>query len=129
MFSDVGSTEREKEAATYMLFLDLLYECQEQVHEGKYKTFMYIHVLKLLHCYVQVSVFKAYFLFFSRGKAVPPMDFETQPSLYFSSSLFLPTASTCALSLTLPTRYYNDPITFKKKMIFAIMNHGGFGLH
>ena len=34
MYSEEGSTEREKEAATYMLFLDFLYEIEENVHEG-----------------------------------------------------------------------------------------------
>ena len=34
VFSKAGCSEREKEAATYMLFLDLLHDCEEQVHEG-----------------------------------------------------------------------------------------------
>ena len=38
MFSEIGSTEREKEAATYMLFLDMLYECEDQENEGNYHT-------------------------------------------------------------------------------------------
>lgn len=38
IFSEAGSSDREKEAATYMLFLDLLYECKEQVCEGNYIT-------------------------------------------------------------------------------------------
>ena len=32
--NEAGCSEREKEAATYMLFLDLLHDCEEQVHEG-----------------------------------------------------------------------------------------------
>ena len=65
--------------------------------------------------------------FFSGGESVPPMGFETQPVLYFSSSAVLPTASTCAITLTLPTCYHNQSENFKIKMTFAIMNHGGFG--
>ncbi len=36
MYSEEGSTEREKEAATYMNFLDLLFVIEEGQHEGIY---------------------------------------------------------------------------------------------
>ena len=81
-----------------------------------------------IHCVCPGMCLQNILSFFSGAEAVPPVGFETQASLYFSSSAVLPTASTCALSLTLPTHYYNDPIAFKEKMTFAIMNHGGFGL-
>ncbi len=38
-----------------------------------------------------------------------------------------PMASTCALTLILPTKYDNYS-EFKEKMAFAIKNNGGFGL-
>lgn len=101
-----------------MLFLDLLHEC-EGVHEGKLYAFAFI--------YLRCQSSKYYFIF-SGGEAVPLFGYETQPSLHFSGFTILPTASTCALSLTLPTRYHNNPPTFEEK-IFAILNHGGFGLH
>ena len=56
---------------------------------------------------------------------IPPLGFEITPSL---SDSMLPTASTCALQLILPTSYYNNEELFKKKMIYAMLNHGGFGL-
>ena len=39
-----------------------------------------------------------------------------------------PNASTCALQLTLPTKYHNNEELFKEKMIYGMVNHGGFGL-
>ena len=38
-----------------------------------------------------------------------------------------PTASTCTMSLTLPTQY-TDYSTFKQKCLFAFSNKTGFGL-
>ena len=66
--------------------------------------------------------------FFTVGETIPPTGYDAKPSLRFSRSNVLPIASTCALSLTLPTRYFDDPVMFKAKMIFGFMNHGGFGL-
>ena len=48
-------------------------------------------------------------------------------SLNFNDQNPYPTASTCSLSLTLPTKYSTYP-EFKEKFIFAVKNHGGFGL-
>lgn len=58
---------------------------------------------------------------------------ETFPSLDFSGTLNFneenpyPTTSTCALVLTLPTRYtsYEE---FKEAFLYGMKNHGGFGL-
>ena len=49
-------------------------------------------------------------------------------ALYFSPVAEFPCASTCALELTLPTKFHNSPDMFKEKMIYALLNHGGFGL-
>lgn len=65
--------------------------------------------------------------FFTGAEIIPPLGFEITPSLRFSDSM-LPTASTCALQLILPTSYYNNEELFKEKMIYAMLNHGGFGL-
>jgi len=50
------------------------------------------------------------------------------PSVQFSSYIEYPTASTCALEITLPTKYHDSPKDFNAKMIYALKNHGGFGL-
>ena len=59
---------------------------------------------------------------------VPPQGFDPKLTLRFNSENMLPTASTCALELCLPTRYYNDYTTFSEKLTLGFTSHGGFGL-
>ena len=65
--------------------------------------------------------------FFSSSDEVPPMDYPHEPVLNFNQDSPYPTSSTCALVLTLPTRYmeYDD---FKLALDTAFIIHGGFGL-
>ena len=65
--------------------------------------------------------------FFTGAESLPPMGFGMAPVLRFDPSNMFPTASTCALELTLPTKYHNQPHLFKEKMVYAFKNHGGFG--
>ena len=51
--------------------------------------------------------------FFSGAERVPPAGFDKLCTLNFNSLNVYPTASTCALVLTLPTMYYNDYVTFR----------------
>ena len=66
--------------------------------------------------------------FFSGASKIPPLGFDSTPSLSFSDSAIYPTASTCALHLQLPTRYHSDYSLFKEKMTQAFTYHGGFGM-
>ena len=66
--------------------------------------------------------------FFTGAEQVPPAGFDRECTLNFNSTNIYPTASTCALVLTLPTLYYDRYNTFRNKMLFAFLNHGGFGL-
>ena len=66
--------------------------------------------------------------FFSGAAKIPPLGFDPLPSLSFSDNAVYPTASTCALRLTLPTRYSDDYESFKYNMTQALTMHGGFGL-
>jgi len=66
--------------------------------------------------------------FFTGSEYPPPLGFETVPSVQFSSYIEYPTASTCVLEITLPTKYHDSPKDFNAKMIYALKNHGGFGL-
>ena len=66
--------------------------------------------------------------FFTGTERVPPLGFDHPPTLRFDSNNIFPTASTCALELTLPTCYYNNPEEFVKKVSYGMKNHGGFGL-
>ena len=65
--------------------------------------------------------------FFTGAENIPPLGFEAV-TLNFSPDNPYPTSSTCGLCLTLPTKYYNYN-TFKENFVFAMQNHGGFGLY
>ena len=47
-------------------------------------------------------------VFFSGTERLPPTGFDTECTLNFNSCNVYPTASTCALTLTLPTKYHDD---------------------
>ena len=59
---------------------------------------------------------------------VPPQGFDPKPTLMFNSENIFPTASTCAIELVLPTRYYDNYTTFCEKLTLGFTSHGGFGL-
>ena len=65
--------------------------------------------------------------FFTGAGNIPPLGYENV-TLQFSSSNLFPTASTCAIELTLPTKYAQHYEGFKKCMNTAILCCGGFGL-
>lgn len=68
--------------------------------------------------------------FFTGAEEVPPNGYGplVQPCLNFNDTQPYPTASTCAIALTLPTKYYDQPYEkFKKIMDTAMLCHGGFG--
>ena len=55
-------------------------------------------------------------IFFTGASSVPVLGWPTKPELHFSSTNLLPTASTCALELVLPTAHYNKYEDFKNFM-------------
>ena len=66
--------------------------------------------------------------FFSGSESVPPCGFPPgKPVLSFNNQNPYPTASICAIELTLPTKYtvYQE---FKQKLDQVFKMHGGFGL-
>ncbi len=66
--------------------------------------------------------------FFSGADDIPPGGFPLPPAINFNSRNIYPTASTCAVELTLPTQYHDDYDLFKEKLDTAFTCHGGFGL-
>ena len=66
--------------------------------------------------------------FFTGANEIPPMGLPFVPKLQFNSSSPFPTASTCALVLTLSTMYADDEKEFESHMNDAFISHGGFGL-
>ena len=84
-------------------------------------------VLYISECVTLATVLS----FFTGAEEIPPNGYGTiiQPHLNFNDIQPYPTASTCAIALTLPTRYYDQPYeNFKKVMDTAMICHGGFGL-
>ncbi|CAI8034740.1 G2/M phase-specific E3 ubiquitin-protein ligase [Geodia barretti] len=111
-FSENGSSQLVKEKTTYIHFCDLLEELEGGIEmEGE-------RIVTLGDC----------LSFFTGAQRIPPTGFIQACTLNFSDSNVYPTASTCALILTLPTLYHNSYSCFKEKMLFAFCNHGGFGL-
>lgn len=66
-------------------------------------------------------------IFFTGSDEEPLLGYPHDPVLNFNKEKHYPTASTCAIELTLPTRY-PDYQTFKSSMDYGLLNHGGFGL-
>ena len=58
---------------------------------------------------------------------IPPTGLDKECTLSFNSTQPYPTSSTCALELTLPTKYGNYD-NFKKHTNIAFTMNGGFGL-
>lgn len=63
--------------------------------------------------------------FFTGCKEVPPLGLPHPAKLNFNSITPFPTASTCAIELTLPTKY-NTEEEFESSMNTAFLQHGGF---
>lgn len=64
--------------------------------------------------------------FFTGSDTIPPLGYASV-TLNFNKDNLYPTASTCAVELTLPTMH-NDFDAFKLHMDVAMTMHGGFGL-
>ena len=65
---------------------------------------------------------------FSGASCMPPLGFDSNPTLVFlhSKTAALPTASTCDLQLRLPATY-NEYHKFKEAMVLGLKGHDGFG--
>ena len=122
MFSENGSPQLQKERISYTFFRDLLYEIEGMWHAIKPAKHKY-HSLG-----GELDVVLSEVLgFFTGAGSIPPLGFESA-TLTFNPENPYPTASTCGLSLTIPTKYetYDQ---FKQHFLFAMCNHGGFGLY
>ena len=64
--------------------------------------------------------------FFTGANTIPPLGYKSS-TLNFNANNHYPTASTCAIQLTLPSKY-QEYEEFKKQMDTAFSVHGGFGL-
>ena len=65
--------------------------------------------------------------FYSGANDIPPLGFPHEAELNFNPIAVYPTASTCAIQLTLPTKYRHFD-EFKNRLDQPFTMHGGFGL-
>ena len=65
--------------------------------------------------------------FFTGADSIPPPLGYASVTLNFNDEISYPTASTCAIELTLPTKH-KDYTVFKEHMYVALTMHGGFRL-
>ena len=67
-------------------------------------------------------------VFFTGTSSVPPLGFDRRPSIVFlhDPTAILPTASTCALQLRLPT-CFKEYTSFREHMELALKSNDGFG--
>ena len=129
-FSKPGSSALRKEQATYGFFRDLLKEMESKYNVGL------VYCLCHEACSLSLSESILYFAgrtviltlnqflaFFTGAEEIPATGFDFFFTLQFCHYSELPTSATRALSLTLPTQYYDDYEMFREKMLYAIMHH------
>ena len=63
----------------------------------------------------------------SGAEEIQENGFPHEPVLSFNPTDVFPTASTCAIELTLPTMYSDNYYKFKTMMNIALTCHGGCG--
>ncbi len=88
--------------------------------------FKIIIICDFVFCTEEVSL-EMVLSFFTGADDIPPLGFPHDPQLNFSPTSPYPTASTCAIELTLPMMY-NISTQFEEKLKQAFILHGGFGL-
>ena len=95
VFSEHGSNSREKEEATFMFLFQNVFIIGDDENSVKLETIV---------------------AFFTGADAVPPLGYPSI-TLHFSEENIYPTASTCAIVLTLPTKHQTYDV-FKQLMMF-----------
>jgi len=123
-FSSKGSSALVKEQAAYMFFRNILEEIESKSCLCASYFCLQLYVI-LLGGGIGCSLEKV-LAFFTGSEIIPPLAFDDIVLNYNHSNPF-PTASTCGQTLTLPTKYVNYQ-DFKTSFLYAINNHGGFGL-
>ena len=128
-FSDSGTRQRELQEQSYVFFGDFL-----DLVEGT--SILFSVWLKLSIVY-SISTDKQIdgctlgdvLSFFSGADYPPPLGFNKKPQLQFLANegkKILPTASTCALTLWLPTCHMTGE-DFNQSLRMAILDNDGFG--
>ena len=103
------------------------------VHSSYECTYIALHIhIHVVHALATTSdvpkvSLKMILAFFTGADSIPPIGYN-KVTMSFNGDNPYPTASTCGLELTLPTKYdeYGD---FKRSLNVAFTMHGGFGLY
>ena len=78
-------------------------------------------------CYLTTVKLSTVLSFVTGAEEIPPLGFPHDATLGFSETNPYPTASTCAIQFTLPSKYSVYEY-FRQYILYAMVNHGGFGL-
>lgn len=135
--------EQRDEEATYLYFIDFLEKCAGTC------TCIYYSMLKYCHSYnnhsqldgdvsVEVTMMGSQarnetvtledILSFTTGSTqIPIGGFPNPLHITFSSTRVLATASTCDLTLTLPTKFAENYEMFENQLVLSLKGHEGFG--
>lgn len=110
-YSINDASRREKEAATFIHFMDFIDECEDGTaitEDGRAVTHEDI------------------LTFFTGADRPPPLGFQPKPTLHFSDAE-LASAQTCDMGLSLPI-CHKEYKTFKEKFMLSSLGHDGFGM-
>ena len=123
MFSDPDSEDVKKEQMSYVFFRDLLEEVESKIplsSECFLCFFIYYNFVTVVVDGDTDLTMGDVLSYFTGADSIPPLGFD-DATLSFNNTNPYPTASTCALCLTLPTMY-QDYASFKEHFIFALCN-------
>ena len=134
-FTEDNAEIREKEEAAFVNFLDFLTECESKLIPVCFNLILTRDLLELTGKSIKYDIEKGRVIeialghvlsFFSGTEAIPPLGFSLTPSIEFTPGI-LPRASTCTLTLMLPTDAHDCYQSFKEGIVCGLVNHGGFG--
>ena len=66
-------------------------------------------------------------IFLTGCDSIPPLGFNTSPTIEFTNEDQLPISSTCSLTLTFSRKIKTEFNDFKEVMDFAVLGSEGFG--
>ena len=124
VFSKPNSDSIVKEQSTYVFFRNFLEELECKFTANSivdvYSIYFFVYHFLLLGGGDMGVTMGDVLSFFTGAESIPPLGFG-DATLSFNDVNPYPTASTCALCLTLPTMYHNDYPKFKEKFLFGIV--------
>ena len=123
-----GSNGRDEELQAWVNFGDFVDECEgtQEIHHCNnllfflnFPVYSWYNTMHCIRCLV----------FFTGANAIPPLGYEMQPTVTFLHSKCdrFCKASTCDLTLRLPTCHDENYSSFREEMIMSLLDNDGFG--